>query len=397
MLMKSGVFQISALGAGLLALAMAGSPAFSVRANAQSAAPASAMSRALGTVKSVNGNSVVVTESGSQEVTVTVPDGARILQLAPGSTNLKDAQPATLSSITVGDRVLVTGKAGDSAGTLTALRVILMKSAAIAQEHEAEEAEWQKNGIGGIVRAIDPSTGTLTISVGAKKVEVKTASATKFRRYAGDSVKFEDAVASTLDQIHPGDQLRVRGSKSEDGLSVQADEVVSGSFKNLSGLITTIDAADGTVTLKDLATKKVMRVKITPNSNVHTLPPQAAAMLAARARGGASAARGQGAARPEGAQAEGGMGERGAGRSAGADLSQIVSRLPQQTIADLKAGDAVMVVGSQADPGSSNVTAITVLAGVEPILRASPSGSSDMTLSPWSVGGGAPEMGAQQQ
>ena len=91
------------------------------------------------------------------------------------------------------------------------------------------------------------------------------------------------------------------------------------------------------------------------------------------------------------------MGGRGAGRSAGAELSQLVNRLPQETIADLKVGDAVMIVGSQTDPGSSSVTAVTVLSGVDPILRAAPGGSSEMTLSPWSVGGTAPEAGAQQQ
>lgn len=397
MLMKAGVFRTIALGVGLLALPVTALSAFGV-GRSQAAAPAAAMSRALGTVKAINGNSVTVAEDSGQQVTVTVPDGARVVELAPGSTNLKDAQPSAFSAISVGDRVLVAGKAGDTAGTLTALRVILMKSGAIAQQHAAEEADWQKRGIGGIVSAVDPSAQTLTVMVGTKKMTVTTTSATKFRRYAGDSVKFEDAVPSTLAQIHPGDQLRARGDKSEDGSSMQAEEVVSGSFKNLSGLIATLNAANGTLTLKDLATKKTMTVKITPNSNVHTLPPQAAAMFAARARGGAAGARGgQGSARPEGAHPEGEVGERGAGRSAGAELSQLVNRLPPQTIADLKVGDAVMIVGSQADPGSSSVTAVTVLSGVDPILRAAPGGSSEMTLSPWSVGGGAPEVGAQQQ
>lgn len=399
MLMRSEMFRVTALGIGLLAISAAASPAFGAAGGAQAGAPAAAaMSRALGTVKAVNGNSITIAEDSGQQVVVTVPDGARILQLAPGSTNLKDAQPATLSSVAIGDRALVTGKAGDSAGTLTALRVILMKSGAIAQQHAAEEADWQKNGMGGIVSAVDPATGTLTVSVGAKKIEVKTSSATKFRRYAGDSVKFEDAVSGTLAQIHPGDQLRARGDKSEDGSSVQAEEVVSGSFKNLSGLIATVSASNGTLTLKDLATKKVMTVRVTPNSNVHTLPPQAAAMFAARVRGGAGrGGAGQRAARSEEAQAEGGPGEHRAGRSAGADLSQMVSRLPPETIADLKVGDAVMIVASQSDPGSSNVTAVTVLSGVEPILQAAPSGSSDMTLSPWSVGGAGPDMGGAQQ
>jgi hypothetical protein len=294
--------------------------------------------------------------------------------------------------------VLVNGKAGDTASAFTASRVILMKSGDIAQKHELEQADWQKRGTGGIVSAVDAGTGTLTVAVGAKKIAVTTSGKTQFRRYAGDSVKFEDAKPSTLAQIQAGDQLRVRGAKSEDGSSIQAEEVVSGSFKNLAGLIATIDAANGTLTLKDLATKKTVTVNITANSSVRTLPPQAAAMFAARAKGGAAGAvQAQGAGRGTGqgagqGEASGGGRPGGAGRSAGGDLSQLVSRLPNKTIADLKVGDAVMIVASQPDPGSATVTVVTLLSGVEPILAAAP-GAPSMTLSPWSLGGGEPEGG----
>jgi hypothetical protein len=171
--------------------------------------------------------------------------------------------------------------------------------------------------------------------------------------------------------------------------------VVSGSFKNLAGLIATIDAANGTLTLKDLATKKSVTVAITANSNVRTLPPQAAAMFAARAKGAGAGASGGGSPQPAGqAEASGGGRPGGAGRSAGGDLSQLVSRLPNKTIADLKVGDAVMIVASQSDPGSGKVTAVTLLSGVEPILAATPSGGPAMTLSPWNLGGeGTPEGG----
>jgi Domain of unknown function (DUF5666) len=314
---------------------------------------------------------------------------------------LKTAQTITLADIAAGDRVLVTGKVGDDAGTFAASRVILMKSGDIAQKHELEQADWQKRGTGGIVSAVDAGTGVVTIAVGAKKVEINTSGSTKFRRYVGDSVKFEDAVPSTLAQIQQGDQLRVRGTKSDDGSSIQAEEVVSGSFKNLAGVITTLDAANGTLTLKDLATKKVMTVKVTANSSVRALPAEAAARFAARARGGAGVAAGA----PSGGQAAaaggdvsthgaGGMGG-GAARSAGGDLSQMVSRLPAGAVSDLKVGEAVMIVASQADPGGATVTAITLLSGVEPILAATPSGTPAMTLSPWNVGGGAPDGGGQ--
>ena len=86
----------------------------------------------------------------------------------------------------------------------------------------------------------------------------------------------------------------------------------------------------------------------------------------------------------------------GPGHSAGGDLSQMLSRLPAQTLADLKVGEAVMIVASESTPGSDKVTAVTMLSGVEPILAATPSGTPAMTLSPWNVGGGAPEGGGGQ-
>jgi co-chaperonin GroES (HSP10) len=382
--------------AGSLTMVMSCVPA--VNANAMVQTPASAPAaagRQLGTVKTVAGNTLTLTTDAGQEVIVSVADGARILQLAPGSTDLKTAQTITLADIATGDRVLVSGKAGDTASAFAASRVILMKSGDIAQKHEAEQADWQKRGTGGIVSAVDAGSGTLTVSIGAKKLTINTSNTTQFRRYAGDSVKFEDAKPGTLAQIQVGDQLRVRGAKSDDGASIQAEEVVSGSFKNLAGLIATIDVGNGKLTLKDLSTKKTVTVTITANSSVRSLPPEAAARFAARAKGIAGGSSGTPAVTEGGGTAAGGERTGGSGHSAGADLSQLVSRLPNQTIADLKVGDAVMIVGSQSDAASNGVTAVTLLSGVEPILAATPSGSASLTLSPWSLGGGTADSGSQ--
>jgi co-chaperonin GroES (HSP10) len=404
MLKGFSVFRRAALRASMMVpVTVLSACGATLMAQAPAAAPA-AGARQLGTVTAVAGNSLTLKTDAGQEVVISVADGVRLLQLAPGSTDLKTAQTIALTDIAIGDRVLVNGKPGDTASAFTASRVILMKSGDIAQKHELEQADWQKRGTGGIVSAVDAGTGTLTVAVGAKKIAVTTSGKTQFRRYAGDSVKFEDAKPSTLAQIQAGDQLRVRGARSEDGSSIEAEEVVSGSFKNLAGLIASIDAASGTLTLKDLATKKTVTVNITANSSVRTLPPQAAAMFAARAKGGAvgggaaqaqEAGRGTGQGTAQGAgqgEASGGGRPGGAGRSAGGDLSQLVSRLPNKTIADLKVGDAVMIVASQPDPGSATVTVVTLLSGVEPILAATP-GAPSMTLSPWSLGGGEPEGG----
>lgn len=86
---------------------------------------------------------------------------------------------------------------------------------------------------------------------------------------------------------------------------------------------------------------------------------------------------------------QGGPGEDGAARerSAGSDLSQMLSRLPTETVAGLKVGDAVMIVATSPTSDTETPMAVTLLAGVDAILRASPSGQT-MTLSPWSLGGG---------
>ena len=55
------------------------------------------------------------------------------------------------------------------------------------------------------------------------------------RRYAADSVKFDDAKPGTLDQIKPGDQLRARGTKSDDGKEMAAAEIVSGTLPQHPG------------------------------------------------------------------------------------------------------------------------------------------------------------------
>ena len=352
-------------------------------------AQAASTNRQLGTVKTVSANKLTITTDAGVASTVNVVDDARVLQLSPGSTDLKTAKTIALGDIAPGDRVLVTGHA-DAPDAFTASRVILMKSTEIAHQNEAEQADWQARGSGGLVSAVDRSQGVITITSKARKIQVNTSSATIFRRYAGDSVKFQDSVLGNLGQIQVGDQLRVRGAKSNDGSSITAEEIVSGSFRNLAGTIVSIDLAADKVTLKDLATKKTYSVQLTANSSVRVLPPEAAARFATRAKGG-----GDGAGPPSGkssaavsepAAGGGSSASAGAG-AAGMDLSQMLSHLPQGSLKDLHPGDALMVVASQPLDGSISLTAITLLSGVEPILAATPSGSPSMTLSPWNMSG----------
>jgi hypothetical protein len=324
------------------------------------------------------------------------------------------------ADLQTGDRVLVRTKPGDDAAVLVAASVIAMKKADIAEKQTHEREEWQRHGIGGLVKNVDAGAGTVTIgtvtAAGNKDVTVQVGKATVLRRYAPDSIKFDDAKPSTLAEINAGDQLRARGTRSPDGASFSADEIVTGAFRNIAGMITAVNTSSGTITLNDLATKKPVEVKITPDSQLRKLPQPMAQRIAVRLKGGAAdgvagnAAAGGGTnscaaqsgnqpqATPQGGgnasnggtASGGGMGGGRGGGGGGGDLQQLLSRLPANTLTDFQKGDAVMIVATTGQR-ETQATAITLLGGVEPILQASPQGASILT--PWSLSGGGGDTG----
>ena len=389
------------------------------QAPASAPGQAAATAKAVGTVKGVSGKTITLSPESGGEMSVIVQDGARVLRVEPGSTDLKNAALLQLEDLQPGDRILVRGKAGDDGKSLLAVSVIAMKKADIAEKHAHEREEWQRHGVGGLVKSVDVAAGTVQIDTSAlgtnKNVVVNVSKSTVLRRYAPGSVNFDGAVAAPLEQIKVADQLRARGTRSADGTTLTADEVVSGSFRNIAGTITAIDASGGALTVNDLAVKKPVVVKVAAGAQLKKLPQPMAQRIAARLKGnsgdaapgnggqggsagqkdangpgstagaGAGAASGQG--RASGAQrgdqngAGGAPGERQGGSP---DLQQALSRVPAATLADLQKGDAVMIV-AMPDLQGNGVTAITLLAGVEPILQASPNGPSFLT--PWSLSG----------
>lgn len=78
----------------------------------------------------------------------------------------------------------------------------------------------------------------------------------------------------------------------------------------------------------------------------------------------------------------GGPGMAGGGRGE-MNPQQVLSRAPEIKFSDLQKGDAVMLVATQ---GSNDVTAITLIAGVEPLLEAP---ASQDLLSSWSMNNGS--------
>jgi hypothetical protein len=383
--------------------------------------------KVVGTVKSLTSNSVVLTTDNGTDTTVIFANSARILRAESGQTDLKTAPTIQISDIQIGDRVAARGQSGDG-GVLNASLAVVMKQSDIAQRQQSERDEWRR-GVGGIVKEVNAPAGTIAVAnsllAGGKPVIVHVAPATEIKRYSPDSVKFDDAKPGTLDQIKPGDQLRARGTKNADGTEFTAQAIVSGSFKDMAGTVISTDAANNSLTISDLATKKPVIVKVGPDSQLRKLPQFVAMGIAMRLKGGTGAGpqdggMSAGAEQRNGTQPTGGRGnwERAGGASADSDTTagsarggsnggtgmrgqggnwrgngggppdfqQMLARMPAVSISDLNKGEAVMLVATQGS-ATSQPTAITLLSGVEPILSAAPAGTSAATiLSPWNLG-----------
>ena len=350
--------------------------------------PAPAPIRAVGTVQSISGNDIAFKTDSGSAYSLHVTDKTRLLQVAPGSKDLSAAHPFQLSDVASGDRILIAGNPADPSAptSLTLLRIVLMKQLDIAALHADEMADWQKRGSGGLVKSVDATAQTISITSSGHPVTIQLQRNTILRRYAPDSVAFESAQPGTLAQIQPGDQLRVRGDRSTDGASISADEVVSGSFRNVAGPISAVDLTAGTITVKDLTSKHAILVHVTGESSLRVLSPMVATFIAQRM---AAAAPSQNASpkSPTAPAPPTPPTQSGTGARPRMDLAQAMQRMPAATLKDFHTGDAVMLVASAADQTTTTVTAITVLGGVDAILSATPKGGKVMQLSPWNIGG----------
>ena len=383
----------------ILALMLMG-PAY-VRAQDKPASNAASaqVAKAVGVIKSIQADSITIAAESGGDVTAKLMASTRILRVPPGEKDLKNATALQAQDLQPGDRVLIRGQASTEGDghtiVIAALAVIVMKQGDVAAKQQRERDDWQKRGVGGLVTKVDAAAGTITISSGGlgatRSIAVHIARDTILRRYAPDSVKFDDAKPSPasqfMAQIKAGDQLRARGTRNPDGSELSAEEVVSGSFRNIAGTIKAIDAASNTMTVEDAISKAAVVVKVSPDSQMKKLPAEMAQRIAMRLKGAADGGSGQGAggARPAAeSQSSRGPGG-GAGGTGPPDLQRMLSRLPNATLVDLQKGDAVMIVSTEGGDASP-VTAITLLAGVDAILTAAPNRSASSLLSPWSLG-----------
>ncbi len=378
--------KFSTAVAALVALAAA----VSVPAQTPAAASRAQLSGTVTAVKA-DANQLSLKGDKGEDVSVTTTDRTLILRIPPGETDPKKGSKVALSSLNPGDRAVIIGATPADPKVWTATAVLVMSKSDVAGLQQKDQDDWKKRGTTGTVTAIDAAAKTVTIKSGARTFTVQPSDKTTFHRYAPDSARFSDAKPSSFAEIKTGDQLRVLGNKGGDGTSIEAEKIAFGTFRQIAATVTAINSQTGELTVKDLATKKPLTIKVDADSTMRKLPEQAARMLARRYAPGAQQPQGAGAgAPPPGAGRGGGM-PGGGGGGRGGDVSQMLDNLPALPISELKPGDAIMVSTTQGTE-AGRVTAIMLLAGVEPLLTASPTATRDI-MSGWNLGGGGGDTG----
>ena len=337
-----------------------------------------------GTISAVDAGAskISVKSDKGEDVTVTTGPRTLFLKMPPGETDAKKGAKIALTDINAGDRAVVVAPQGSDPKSLTATAVLVMSKSDVASLQQKDVDDWKKRGTTGNVTSIDAASKSVSIKAGARTFKVTPSEKTTFFRYAPDSARFADAKPAAFEDIKVGDQMRVLGNKTDDGATILAEKVVSGSFRQIAATVSAVDPAKGEITVKDLANKNskdLLTIKIVPDSTMKKLPDNMAAMLARRYAPGAQ--QGAGAAPGGGGPGGGGRGMGGRG-----DIGQMLDNLPLFSIADLKKGDAIMVSTTQGSD-ATHATVIMLLAGVEPLLTASPTATRDI-MSGWNLGGG---------
>ena len=341
---------------------------FSIQAQQNPAA----RNQVAGSVSSIDASakSLALQSDKGEALTVQASERTVILRIPPGETDPKKGTRMGLADLSPGDRVVAVSKQPIEKGPVEASAILVMTKSDVALQHQNDEQDWKKRGLSGVVVSTDAGANTITVKTGQKTMTVKPDAKAEFRRYSVDSPRFSDAKPSNISEVKAGDQIRVLGDRDADGMNLKAEKVVFGTFRQIAATVNAVDSQTGELKVTDLASKKPLTIRVTSDSSMKKLPDMAARMLARR----------------YGAAAQSEPAEGRGGRGGGRDVGQVLESLPAMPLADLKAGDAIMVTTTMgSDP--SRVTATMLLAGVEPLLTASPNSTRDI-MSGWNLTGG---------
>ena len=299
-------------------------------------------------VDTAHGKLTIKTTSGTQ-AQATVTASTEYLLVEPGKTDLKGAVAVTLADVKVGDRVWARGDPGAD-GAIAARQIVVMSAEAIGERNRRDAQDWQRRGVMGEVRSVDPATGEVAIeSYRGDAITVAIGQGTTLRRLKPGTTDLSSAEPIALGDIHAGDQVAARGERTPDGARITAETVLAGTFpRPVRGRVAAVDAAKGEVRIA-VREGQEMTLTLGDGALVRKLTPPAARPPGA-AGPGAGPASGPGAGPGAGGERRG---PRGFAFALG-DRSELEHRTTPITLGDVKAGDFVFAV---VEPGATGAAA----------------------------------------
>ena len=342
--------------------------AFAVVVFGQTTAP----DRVVGVVTAVDkaANQISVKSDTGETKAVVVSATSALLRMPPGETSGQKASKISLEEVAVGDRVFARGALTGDGKTLEARQVVVSSTTAQAQPLQTDP---RGRPMAGRIARVDVDKKEITLQPrgreGVTPPTIVVSDATRFFRYAPDSMDINHASRSSLSQMREGDQLRALGERSEDGARFAATEIIAGTMTRTIGEVVFVDVARKAVTLKNNEGQTIT-VAIGDRSSLRRVTPEVAATFATRpgrgdgqqGRPNDRGERRERRERPAGENGEARRGDEGRAGRGGRGFQEVLAGLPAISLSELKKGDAVFVSGSEG-ADRSRMTAIMLITG----------------------------------
>jgi hypothetical protein len=353
------------------------SNAFGQTPEAGASQASAAQSRVVGAVTAVDstGSQVTIKSDSGESITILTTASTSLLRLPPGETSAQKAVKITLADIVVGDR-LFARVANASADKSVAASQIVVSGAGVAAatpEPGGQPVAARGRGLNGRITALNPDKKEISVESRSREgigvITIQASDATRYFRYAPDSLDIKNAARSSFASLKVGDQLRALGETNADGTRFTADEIISGLIGRAGGPVTAVNPAANEIVVKNSQNGQTMTITVGERSMLRRVSAEdAAAFLADRPaarqeRADRQASTPSSSTQPVRSPTE--RRERPAGEErrprGGRGIQEALEALPAIKVGDLKKGDMVFVSGTQTD--TSHLTAIMLLTG----------------------------------
>jgi len=361
----------------VLLMAVAVGTSFGQTPEAGTSQTSAAKSSIVGEVTAVDktANQVTIKSDTGESIIIITNATSSVLRLPAGETSAQKATKITLADIGVGDRLFARGVVAAGGKSVAASQVVVTGaavSAGAAQEPQRQRGEARNRGLNGRITALNPDKKEISVQSrsrdGVGTITIQASEATRFFRYAPDSLDIKDASRSSFAGLKVGDQLRALGETNEDGTRFSANEVISGLMSRTGGQVLAVNPTANEITLKNNQTGQTITVAVGSRTSLRRVSAEDAAQFEAsrpaqpnRLARQASAASGTSPSDRPRERRERPAGEERRPR-AGRGFQEMIESLPAIKVSYLRKGDTVFVSGTQgADP--SRVTAIMLVTG----------------------------------